>query len=276
MVVPAPLSSSSPSSSSRLGSKSVVAPVESEEYEEEAGPNHSRPYATKEVSLQCPRFSLVRDQSDRRRNREHQVKYERYTGDYCSTTGLLQMNIPSWSHLSMLQTIAQLAQVRDNDVVLDWGCGCGTLLNYLHLRFNTTGFGLDLTEAAIRFAQGHAQPHQLFCHMDGSRMAMFPSASFDAIVSWGAVYHLRRTMVQCDVVTNFVRLLKPGGVAFVGHIRTDKSQDYWRKGKCRPAGSTIVRYRDFKTFKQSSWKRHGFFSLVVFKGALPANVSTGD
>lgn len=218
----------------------------------------------KEV-LQCPRFHIHGNDADRKKHTEHIVKYSRYASDYCNSTGLMQMNIPQHAHIQMLSTIARVARIKQNDRVLDWGCGCGTMLNYLHLRYNTTGVGLDMTEGAIRFAWQHSQPQQTFCWMDGSDMTVFPSSHFDAIVSWGGVYHVRRTQVQCSIVTHMVRILKPGGVAFVGHIRTDKSQQYWKQNKCNPPNSSVVRYRDWKTFRQSSWKRHGFFSLIVTK-----------
>lgn len=222
------------------------------------------PVANRSVFI-CPKFRAAGNDADRKKLMEHISKYSRYANDYCNTTGLMQMNIPKASHLQILSTIARIARVKQNDVVLDWGCGCGTLLNYLHLQFNTTGVGLDMTDGAIAFAKTHSQPRQTFCWMDGSDMSRFPSEAFDAIVSWGGVYHVRRTMVQCDIVKHFVRILKPGGVAFVGHVRTDKSQEYWKKNKCVPPNSSLVRYRDFKTFRQPSWKRHGFFSIVVSK-----------
>lgn len=215
--------------------------------------------------FRCPRFHIHGNDADKKKSSEHITKYSRYAADYCNSTGLMQMNIPQHSHIQMLSTIARIARVKENDRVLDWGCGCGTMLNYLHLKFNTTGVGLDITEGAIKFAWQHSQPRQTFCWMDGSDMTVFPSSHFDAIVSWGGVYHVRRTQIQCSIVTHMVRILKPGGVAFVGHVRTDKSQQYWKQNKCTPPNSSVVRYRDYKTFRQSSWKRHGFFSLIVTK-----------
>lgn len=215
----------------------------------------------------CPRFRIHGNDADRKKISGHIFKYSRYASDYCNSTGLMQMNIPQQAHVQILSTIARLAHIKNNDRVLDWGCGCGTMLNFLHLNFNTTGVGLDMTEGAIRFAWDHSQPRQTFCWMDGSDMSVFPSSHFDAVVSWGGVYHVRRTQVQCSIVSNMVRVLKPGGVAFVGHIRTDKSQQYWKHNKCVPPGASIARYRDYKTFRQASWKRHGFFSLIVTKTA---------
>eukprot|EP00331_Platyophrya_macrostoma_P012714 CAMPEP_0176411050 /NCGR_PEP_ID=MMETSP0127-20121128/3393_1 /TAXON_ID=938130 /ORGANISM="Platyophrya macrostoma, Strain WH" /LENGTH=192 /DNA_ID=CAMNT_0017790607 /DNA_START=21 /DNA_END=599 /DNA_ORIENTATION=+ len=178
---------------------------------------------------------------------------------------MLQMNVEFKTYGWILDKIASMARIKPNDRILDWGSGCGTMLNYFHLKFNTSGIGIDLTEPAVQHSVHHAQPRQQFCHMDGSNMRPFPSESFDAIVSWATLYHIRRTLVQCDVVHHFVRTLKPGGVAYVGHLRTEKTQEYWKKGRCRHENATIVRYRDFKTFHQPSWKRHQFFSVIVTK-----------
>jgi 2-polyprenyl-3-methyl-5-hydroxy-6-metoxy-1,4-benzoquinol methylase len=221
--------------------------------------------------FRCPRFHIHGNDADKKKSSEHISKYSRYAVDYCNSTGLMQMNIPQHAHIQMLSTIARIARVKENDRVLDWGCGCGTMLNYLHLRYNTTGVGIDMTEGAIRFAWQHSQPKQTFCWMDGSDMSAFPTSHFDAIVSWGGVYHVRRTQIQCSIVTHMVRILKPGGVAFVGHVRTDKSQQYWKQNKCTPPNSSVVRYRDYKTFRQNSWKRHGFFSIIVTKHNSDSN-----
>lgn len=213
----------------------------------------------------CPRFRVLGDDADKKKAEKHVSKYNRYAADYCNSTGLMQMNIPADVHLNVLSTIAKLVRLKPNDIVLDWGSGCGTMLNYFHLQYNTTGVGLDITEGAVKFAWSHSQPRQTFCWMDGSDMSLFPSSTFDAVVSWGAVYHVRRTQVQCDIIRHFVRILKPGGIAFVGHVRTDKSQDYWKRNKCAVGNAGIVRLRDFRTFRMSAWKRNGFFSLVVSK-----------
>ena len=216
--------------------------------------------------IKCPSFRFPSSKSaDGKSVHDAVAKYSRYVQQYCNKTGLLQMNVGGDTYSFILDTVGKMARIPQNGKIFDWGSGCGTMLNYYHVKYNTTGVGIDVTETAIQHARSHAQPGQLFCFMDGSNLKPFPSDYFDAIVSWATLYHVRRTLVQCDIVHQFIRMLKPGGVAYVGHLRTEKTQEYWKKMKCTHANATLARYRDYKTFHQSSWKRHQFFSIVVTK-----------
>lgn len=218
------------------------------------------------LHFQCPGYRIPSSKSaDGKSIHEHVSKYTRYVNQYCNHTGMLQMNVEFKTYGWILDKIAHMARIKRNHHIFDWGCGCGTMLNYLHLKYNTTGIGIDITDNAIQHARHHSQPGQQFCHMDGADMRRFPSNAFDAIVSWATLYHIRRTLVQCEVVHQMIRMLKPGGIAYVGHLRTEKTQEYWKKGRCRHDNATIVRYRDYKTFHQPSWKRHQFFSVIVTK-----------
>ncbi len=216
--------------------------------------------------IKCPAFRFPSSKSaDGKSIHDAVSKYSRYVQQYCNKTGLLQMNVGGDTYSFILDTVAKMARIPQNGRIFDWGSGCGTMLNYYHVKFNTTGVGIDVTEAAVSHARTHAQPRQLFCFLDGSYLKPFPSDYFDAVVSWATLYHVRRTLVQCDIVHQLIRMLKPGGVAYIGHLRTEKTQEYWKKMRCTHPNATLARYRDFKTFHQSSWKRHQFFSIVVTK-----------
>lgn len=225
----------------------------------------------------CPWFRMPSGKTaDGKSALEHVSKYTRYVAQYCNTSGFLQMNVPLKTFVFILDTIAKLVDMKPGFHLFDWGSGCGTMLNYYHLKHNTSGIGIDLTRDAVEHARRHHQPNQLFCHMDGANLKMFPAESFDAIVSWATLYHVRRTLVQCDIVHQLVRMLKPGGRIYVGHLRTEKTQEYWKKGRCRPPGTTVVRMRDFRTYHQPSWRRHQFFSLLITKHAKNASSSSSS
>eukprot|EP00760_Papus_ankaliazontas_P002740 PhM_4_TR11254/c0_g1_i10/m.69976 len=198
--------------------------------------------------------------------REAMRKYSGYTRQYCNTSGLMQMHFQLSHYLFFLRRIGEIVKLKPNDVIMDWGSGCGTMMNYFHLLYNTTGVGLDVTEVAVQHARLHAQPGQLFCHTDATRgLKHFRDNTFDAIVSWAALYHVRRTLQQCETVNELARIVKPGGVIYMGHLRTEKTQKYWTKGRCQVQNATYARTSDARTFHVSSFKRHGFFSLVIRK-----------
>jgi 2-polyprenyl-3-methyl-5-hydroxy-6-metoxy-1,4-benzoquinol methylase len=226
------------------------------------------PVAVGPLGLTCPSYRFRGSKSaDGKHTHEAMVKYTRYVKQYCNATGMLQMHLDLATYIRFLDTVALMAKLKPNDVIFDWGSGCGTMLNYYAMKYNTTGVGIDVTEAAVQHARTHGRDGQLFCFMDGADLRHFPSGSFDAIVTWATLYHVRRTLVQCDIVHQFVRMLKPGGIAYVGHLRTEKTQEYWKKGKCRPPNATVVRRSDAKTFHMASFRRNNFFSLVVTKDA---------
>lgn len=223
----------------------------------------------------CPAFRFRGSKTaDAKHNHEAMVKYTRYVHQYCNSTGMLQMHVGLETYLGFLDTVARIVKMAPGARVFDWGCGCGTMLNYYHLRYNTTGVGIDITEAAVLHARAHAQPQQTFCFMDGADLRHFASDSFDAVVSWATLYHVRRTLVQCEIVHQLVRMLRPGGIAYIGHLRTEKTQEYWRKKhKCVIPNATIARLRDHRTFHMPSFKRNAFFSLVVTKRADTHNAT---
>lgn len=219
----------------------------------------------------CPAYRFRGSKSaDAKHTHEAMVKYTRYVGQYCNATGLLQMHVDLSTYLRFLDTVARIVKLKQGDFIFDWGSGCGTMLNYYGMTHGTTGVGIDVTEAAVVHARAHARGEQLFCHMDGSDLRTFPTEAFDAVVSWATLYHVRRTLVQCEIVHHLVRMLKPGGVAYIGHLRTEKTQEYWKKNKCHPPNATIVRYRDARTFHMPAFRRNNFFSLVVTKANATA------
>ena len=198
----------------------------------------------------CPptRIQSVRT-ADGKNIHEAMVKYTRYTRQYCNRTGMLQMHVGLRSFIFFMDIIARVVRIQPGYHLFDWGSGCGTMLNYYAMKWNTTGIGIDVTAEAVHHAVTHRRPGNHFCWMDGSDIRSFPSDAFDAVVSWATLYHVRRTLVQCMIVHQLVRMLKPGGYAFIGHLRTEKTQEYWKKrNKCPIPGASWTRYRDYKLF----------------------------
>lgn len=191
-------------------------------------------------------------------------KYNRYTQDFCNTTGMLQMHFKLLKFIKFADIIASILRIRPGSLILDVGSGCGTLLNYYALKLNTTGHGIDITGEAVQHSKMHARPNQHFCRMDATMLRLFPTATYDYIVSWAVLYHIRRTQVQCAVLLEICRLLKPGASAVLAQMRTEKSQNYWRKGKCRTLPwCSWRRMSDTNTFREKSFSRNGFFSILM-------------
>lgn len=95
--------------------------------------------------------------------------------------------------------------------VLDAGCGAGVpVAGYLARFFDVTG--VDISEKQIELAQ-ELVPRATFICEDITNLD-FPDESFDAIVSYFAIFHVPRSKHR-GILKNFCRMLKPRGLALL-------------------------------------------------------------
>ena len=122
-----------------------------------------------------------------------------------------------WHHSTAFHCVArvvgELLALRADQLVLDWGCGCGHKLTTLAQLYGIMGFGLDITESAVAWAEAHSVGK--FCQGDGSKLDFLPDDTFDAVVSYAALYHIPQSL-QCETMKQLVRVVRPGGKIWVG------------------------------------------------------------
>lgn len=92
--------------------------------------------------------------------------------------------------------------------VLDVGCGPGHLL----AQFRALGWQAVGTEMSAEAAAIPRGRHGLDVRAGELRSLALPAASFDAVVSWHTLEHMRDPL---GVLDEIVRVLKPGGLLFV-------------------------------------------------------------
>jgi ubiquinone/menaquinone biosynthesis C-methylase UbiE len=193
-------------------------------------------------------------------------KYTGYAAQYCNATGMMQMHVTFADMKHIIRRIAAMMNIQRGDKILDFGSGCGTMLNYLHLALGTEGTGVDLTSSAVFYARAHAQPRQLFCHSEGGSFLRFVQPNtFNHVIAWSSVHHIRRKMVQCEVVNQMLRVVKPGGSVLVAHMHGDHTIAYWRGRKCSVGNATFKVFADFRAYGIEAFKRNRYPSVLLRK-----------
>jgi demethylmenaquinone methyltransferase/2-methoxy-6-polyprenyl-1,4-benzoquinol methylase/phosphoethanolamine N-methyltransferase len=112
------------------------------------------------------------------------------------------------------QRTADLARIQPGDMILDVGCGTGTLAIEVEPRVGATGqvFGIDPGEQQIARARFKAARRSLSIefqigvieHLD------FPDQTFDVVLSTIMMHHLSDSLKR-QGLAEIVRVLKPGG-----------------------------------------------------------------
>ena len=113
-----------------------------------------------------------------------------------------------------------------NASVLDAGCGAGIPISQmLSERFQVAG--VDFSEAQVELAKNNVPNARFLCE-DMTKLD-FPEGTFDGITSYYAIIHIPREEHQ-ELLANFYRMLKPGGVALLclgaEHLIDDIDENY--------------------------------------------------
>ena len=99
-------------------------------------------------------------------------------------------------------------------VVLDVGCGTGTILKRLADKSNITGYGIDMAENMIAEAKKKC-PQMNFTLASCDKMP-FGDKTFDVVTACMAYHHFNN---QEGFAKEAARVLKPGGVLYIADPR---------------------------------------------------------
>ena len=102
---------------------------------------------------------------------------------------------------------------------LDFGCGIGRLSQALAAHFASVD-AVDVSSSMIEKARAlNKHADRVHYHLNvSSDLSAFPTASFDFIYSVICLQHIP-TEYQARYISEFIRVLKPGGVAYFQTIR---------------------------------------------------------
>jgi SAM-dependent methyltransferase len=138
-----------------------------------------------------------------------------------------------------------IAQTRGQ--ALDFGCGVGRLTAPLAAYFDGV-VGLDVAGSMIaRARETHGDLCQFSVHLNDD-LAMYPSRSFDFIVSLLVLQHLPSRALMERYMSEFVRILRPGGalvVNFPARVPTPPPLPPWntKAGIRKRLGSELRHWR---------------------------------
>ncbi len=132
-----------------------------------------------------------------------------YAGQRCTTAEAEELNLIT-------------ERLKPGSKILDVGCGAGIpIARHLAGMFSLTG--IDISSNMIALARKNVLKAG-FVSADVMEVE-FPAGSFDAIVSFYAIFHIPR-QEHLDLFRRFARWLRPGGLLFVTLARKDDGPGY--------------------------------------------------
>ena len=156
-----------------------------------------------------------------------------------------------------------------NKIVLDYGCGVGSITQKVSKLNPSKLFGIDISEVSINKAIEEAKKLNLKIDysVDNCEKTKFETETFDLVFGSGILHHLNLE----KSVSEINRVLKNDGeMVFIEPLGTNPLINFYRKltPKSRSVDEHPFLKKDFdfinSLFKQVTIKYYGFFTLVFF------------
>lgn len=114
--------------------------------------------------------------------------------------------------ISALHSINSISLLSEKHKILDFGCGCGRVIRYLHAIYQSNQyFGTDIDPESITWCQESLSHIGNFSTNPAEPHLAFEDASFDLIFSISVFTHLPEDM-QFKWLEELQRVTKPGGL----------------------------------------------------------------
>ena len=164
---------------------------------------------------------------------------------------------------------AYTSQKSKNKIVLDYGCGIGSVTQKIATLKPSKLFGIDISEISISKAIENAKNLNLQINysVDNCEETRFKAETFDLVFGSGILHHLdlEKSLVEIN------RILKKGGeMVFLEPLGANPLINFYRKltPKSRSKDEHPFLKKDFNfissLFKQVTVKYYGFFTLIFF------------
>jgi ubiquinone/menaquinone biosynthesis C-methylase UbiE len=125
-------------------------------------------------------------------------------------------------HHKLLDSVVQASLVKDNDSVLDLGCGTGLLSLKFLKKADCLIQGVDSSSEMLKIFKNKIKKLNLSknitCQLENAERLTFKNNSFDIIASTVTLHHVKN---KYPVIKKIIHLLKPGGRFVLGDIDMD-------------------------------------------------------
>jgi SAM-dependent methyltransferase len=135
-----------------------------------------------------------------------------YGHDFCQH-GMLDMN--------QLDKLIEVAQLQQNGLVLELGCGTGFMAEYISDKTQCQTVGIDISSAAIALARARAQSgkRKLIFETKDIEKLDYPERHFDAVISIDTLYFVEDLE---NAIRRMAKTLKPDGFMYIFyHVHPD-------------------------------------------------------
>eukprot|EP01064_Diplonema_japonicum_P003350 TRINITY_DN12172_c0_g2_i1.p1 TRINITY_DN12172_c0_g2~~TRINITY_DN12172_c0_g2_i1.p1 ORF type:complete len:370 (+),score=49.39 TRINITY_DN12172_c0_g2_i1:46-1155(+) len=177
-------------------------------------------------NIECPALSpsvhmeIPLEHLPRKKKTTVAQKYDRRAVN-CNGKGLWSA-VSKEDHYKIMQRIGKTINVKKNDLLFDWGSGCGHKLQWFAKEFETSGLGVDLSYKSLLYAWQNTTKSNKFCYGDGSNLEWIPDNTFDAVFSFGSIFHVYNETLMCRSYREMVRIAKKGAKIFNGWTAEDE------------------------------------------------------
>jgi len=180
-------------------------------------------------------------------------------GLYAYLYGLSLKNL--FPYRQLLQDLKNALDIKGQESILDAGCGPGLLLERIiqdHQGTGTTVTGVDLSRVMLQHARRRCKR---FCNVrlvaaDLNNKLDFPDGSFDKVICCHTLYALQSPP---RTITEFYRLLKPGGILIIANPRPG-------------AGQRELIREHVATLRKLTPMRKRAYHVLLFVALIPVNL----
>ncbi|WP_176963171.1 class I SAM-dependent methyltransferase [Mariprofundus sp. NF] len=145
-------------------------------------------------------------------------KYERIHGE------IYNSHEQSRLRNALKEAISDINTGCESKLVLDFGCGAGNLTG--HLTFlGCEVVACDVSQGFLDLLASRSYTTNVeTAKLNGVDLSNIPSDSVDMVATYSVLHHVPDYL---GILTEFMRVLKPGGVVFIDH---EPSDEFWLKG----------------------------------------------